>query len=73
MADQVFEDRLEGAAVAEGGLAGGEAGRIDDGITGRPVRVIVTARGEDRSAALRNVVIELTGNRARPYVVRARE
>jgi general secretion pathway protein K len=73
MADRVFEDRFEGAAVVQGGLEDDETARVDDGVTGRPLRVVVTARGGDGSAARRNVVIELTGNPARPYVVRARD
>ncbi len=73
MADRVFEEGFAGAPAIQGGLADGETGRADDGVTGRPLRVIVTARGADGSAARRNVVIELTGNPARPFVVRARE
>jgi len=73
MADQVFEDQFEGAVVAVGGLAAGEAARVDDGVVGRPLRIIVRARSADGSAAGRNVVVELTGNPARPYVVRARD
>lgn len=73
MADRVSEDGFAGVAVAEGGLGEAELGRVDDGVSGRPLRVIVTARGSGGSAARRNVVIELTGNPQRPYVVRARE
>lgn len=73
MADRVSEDGFAGVTVAQGGLTESETGRVDDGVTGRPLRVIVTARGADGAAARRNVVIELTGNPARPYVVRARE
>ena len=72
MADRVFEDGFAGVAV-QGGLAESETGVADNGVTGRPLRVIVTARGADGAAARRNVVIELTGNPARPYVVRARD
>lgn len=72
MADRVFEDGFAGFAV-RGGLAENETGVADNGVTGRPLRVIVTARGADGAAARRNVVIELTGNPARPYVVRARD
>lgn len=73
MADQVFEDGFAGIAVAEGGLAAGETARVDDGVTGRPLRIIVRACNPSGSAARRNVVIELTANPARPYVVRARD
>ncbi len=73
MADSVFEDRTAGVPVADGGLGTGEAARVDDGVTGRPLRIIVRARGDDGSAARRDVVIELTGNPARPYVIRSRE
>jgi len=70
---EVFEDRIDGAAVVEGGLTEELSGRVDDGVTGRPLRVTVTARNADGSAARRTVVIELTGNPQRPYVVRARD
>jgi hypothetical protein len=74
MADSVFEDGFAGgAAVADGGLGAAEGARVDDGVTGRPLRIIVRARGEDGSAARRDVVVELTGNPARPYVIRSRE
>jgi hypothetical protein len=42
-------------------------------VTSRPLRIIVRALGPDGAAARRNVVVELTGNPAKPYVVRARE
>jgi general secretion pathway protein K len=70
--NEVFEDQIDGAAVTEGGLSEELSGRVDDGVTGRPLRVIVTARSADGAAARRDVVIELTGNPARPYVVRGR-
>lgn len=73
MTERVFEETVGGVAVREGGLAEEDTGRIDDGVTGRPLRIIVRARGADGSAARRNVVVELTGNPARPYVVRARD
>lgn len=73
MADDVFEDGFAGVAVAQGGLGADELARPDDGVTGRPLRIIVRARGEDGSAARRDVVIELTGNPARPYVIRSRD
>lgn len=73
MQDRVFEDRFEGAVVAEGGLRASQVARVDDGVTGRPIRITVRARRADGSAARRNVVVELTGNPARPYVVRGRD
>jgi general secretion pathway protein K len=74
MTERVFEDEtLEGAAVRQGGLVPEDTGRFDDGVSGRPLRIIVRARGANGSAARRNVVIELTGNPARPYVVRSRD
>lgn len=73
MAEQVFEDNFDGVVVAEGGLEAGESAGVDDGVTGRPLRIIVRARNAGGSAARRNVVIELTGNPARPYAVRARD
>lgn len=74
MTEQVFEaETIDGVAVREGGLAPEDTGRVDDGITGRPLRIMVRARGVDGSAARRNVVIELTGNPLRPFVVRARD
>lgn len=72
MVETEFEDQLDGVAVVEGGLTEELSGSVDDGVTGRPLRVIVTARGEDGAAARRDVVIELTGNPARPFVVRGR-
>ena len=73
MADTVFEDGFEGVTVADGGLGTGESARVADGVTGRPLRIIVRARGEGGSAARRDVVVELTGNPARPYVIRSRD
>ena len=73
MSEQLFEDRFDGVAVTEGGLGAGEQSARDDGVTGRPLRIIVRARNADGSAARRNVVVELTGNRARPFVIRSRE
>lgn len=73
MTQAVFEDRFEGAVVAEGGLDEAQSGRVDDGVTGRPIRIMVRAANASGSAARRNVVVELTGNPARPYVVRARD
>ena len=71
-ASEAFEDRVDDAAVVEGGLTQELSGRVDDGATGRPLRVIVIASTADGAAARRDVVIELTGNPARPYVVRGR-
>jgi general secretion pathway protein K len=73
MAERVIEERVDGVAVREGGLSVDDTGRADDGVTGRPLRITVRARASDGSAARRNVVVELTGNPARPYVVRARD
>lgn len=73
MTERVFAESVNGVAVREGGLAPEDTGRVDDGVTGRPLRIIVRARGADGSAARRNVVIELTENPQRPYVVRARD
>ncbi len=74
MTERVFETEIvNGVAVREGGLAPENTGRVDDGLTGRPLRIVVRARGVNGSAARRNVVIELTGNPARPYVVRSRD
>lgn len=73
MTEQVINEVIGGVAVREGGLAPEDSGRIEDGVTRRPLRIIVRARGADGSAARRNVVIELTGNPQRPYVVRARD
>ena len=73
MTEQVFEDSFQGVAVVEGGLEADETGRVNDGVTGRPLRIMVRARNASGSAARRNVVIELTGNPARPYVVRSRD
>ncbi|MBU7579568.1 MAG: general secretion pathway protein GspK [Porphyrobacter sp.] len=73
MAETEFEDRVDGVAVTAGGLTEELSGRVDDGVTGRPLRVRVTARSGDGAAARRDVVIELTGNPARPYVVRGRD
>jgi general secretion pathway protein K len=73
MTENAFEDRVEGVAAVEGGLTDELSGRVDDGVTGRPLRVRVTARSSDGAAARRDVVIELTGNPARPYVVRGRD
>jgi type II secretory pathway component PulK len=73
MADRMFEDGFAGVAVAEGGLLASEVARPDNGVSGRPLRIIVRARKPDGAAAQRNVVIELTGNPARPYVIRSRE
>jgi general secretion pathway protein K len=73
MTETVFEERVEGVAAIEGGLTAELSGRVEDGVTGRPLRVSVTARGADGAAARRVVVIELTGNPARPYVVRGRD
>lgn len=74
MTEQVFEDEtFEGVSVRQGGLAPEDTGRVDDGVTRRPLRIIVRARNANGSAARRNVVIELTGNLARPYAVRSRD
>jgi general secretion pathway protein K len=74
MADRgAFEDRFAGVTVAEGGLTASQTGRVDDGVTGRPLRITVRASNAAGSAARRNVVIELTSNPLRPYVVRARD
>ena len=69
------DERFDGIAVAEGGIdsALAPARAADDGVTGRPLRIMVRARNAAGSAARRNVVVELTGNPARPYVVRARD
>lgn len=73
MTERVIEETVDGVAVREGGLAPEDTGRVDDGVTGRPLRISVRARNTGGSAARRNVVIELTGNPTRPYVVRARD
>lgn len=73
MAERVFEDKIDGVTVIEGGLTAGETARADNGVSGRPLRIMVRARKPSGSAARRNVVIELTRNPARPYVVRARD
>lgn len=74
MAEKVIaEESIGGVVVREGGLAPQDTGRRDDGVTGRPLRIMIRARGADGAAARRNVVVELTGNPARPYVVRARD
>jgi general secretion pathway protein K len=73
MREEVFEDTFAGATVIEGGLAAAETARRTDGVTGRPLRIMVRARNARGSAARRNVVIELTGNPALPYVIRARD
>jgi len=73
MTERVIDETVEGVTVREGGLAPEDSGRVDDGVTGRPIRIIVRARNASGSAARRNVVVELTGNPARPYVVRARD
>lgn len=74
MTERVFEETtFQGVAVRQGGLAPEDTGRTDDGVTGHPIRIIVRASNASGSAALRNVVVELTGNPARPYVVRARD
>ncbi len=73
MTERAIEESVNGVAVREGGLAQEDTGRVDDGVTGRPIRIIVRARNASGSAARRNVVVELTGNPARPYVVRARD
>ncbi|HSJ78666.1 MAG TPA: hypothetical protein VK913_08025 [Erythrobacter sp.] len=73
MADRVFDDGFAGVAVATGGLGADETGRDEDSLIGRPLRIIVRARNASGSAAQRNVVIEMTGNPARPYAVRSRE
>lgn len=73
MAETAFEDQFAGAAVVQGGLVEEGTPAPDDGITGRPLRIVVRARNESGSAAWRNVVVELTGNPARPYVVRSRD
>jgi general secretion pathway protein K len=69
----IADERVDGVAVREGGLAPEDTGRNDDGVTGRPLRIMVRAIGPDGGAARRNVVVELTANRARPYVIRARD
>lgn len=73
MTERVYTEVVEGVAVREGGLAPEDTGRVDDGVTGRPIRIIVRARSASGSAARRNMVVELTSNPARPYVVRARD
>lgn len=73
MNERAIAESVNGVAVREGGLAPEDTGRSDDGVTGRPIRIIVQARNASGSAARRNVVVELTGNPARPYVVRARD
>lgn len=73
MTEQVFEDSFQGVPVVEGGLDADETGRVNDGVTSRPLRIMVRARNASGSAARRNVVIELTGSPARPYVVRSRD
>lgn len=73
MADRLFEDGFAGVAVAQGGIGEDESGRVDDGVSGRPLRITARASNAAGSAARRSVVIELTGNPAKPYVVRARE
>lgn len=73
MTERAFAATVNGVAVREGGLAPADTGRIDNGVTGRPIRIIVRARNASGSAARRNVVVELTGNPARPFVVRARD
>jgi general secretion pathway protein K len=73
MAEKAIAEQLGGVEVREGGLSTQDSGRLDDGVTGRPLRIIVSALGQDGAAARRNVVVELTRNRARPYAVRARD
>ena len=73
MTERVIEETVDGVPVREGGLAPEDTGRVDDGVRGRPIRIIVRAYNASGSAARRNVVVELTGNPARPYVVRARD
>ena len=73
MAERVFDEQVGGVAVREGGLAPEDTGRPNDGVKGRPLRIIVHAVGQDGAAARRNVVVELTGNPGKPYVIRARE
>jgi general secretion pathway protein K len=73
MTERVIDEQVGGVAVREGGLDPRDFGRPDDGVRGRPLRIIVRALGADGAAARRNVVVELTGNPARPYVIRARE
>lgn len=73
MTERVIEESVGGVAVREGGLAPEDSGRANDGIRGRPLRILVRALGPDGAAARRNVVVELTGNPAKPYVIRARD
>jgi len=73
MTEQEIVEFVNGVKVREGGLAPEDRGRIEDGVTRRPLRIIVRARNASGSAARRNVVVELTGNPSRPYVVRARD
>lgn len=71
----VDDERFGGAIVQEGGLSDALLPNPQnvEGNTGRPLRIMVRARNAAGSAARRNVVVELTGNPARPYVVRARD
>jgi general secretion pathway protein K len=73
MDEQNVTETVGGVTVIEGGLEDTLAPRRDDGVIGRPLRIEVRASLPGGSAARRNLVIELTGNPARPYVVRARE
>jgi general secretion pathway protein K len=73
MTERVIEENFGGVAVREGGLDPQDFGRRDDGVRGRPLRIIVRAFTADGAAARRNVVVELTGNPTRPYVIRARD
>lgn len=73
MMERAIAETVDGVAVIEGGLEGLEPPRQADGAAGRPLRIEVRASLPGGSAARRNLVIELTGNAARPYVVRSRE
>ena len=74
MTERAFEPvTADGVAVREGGLTPEVAGQSGDRVSGRSIRISVRARGANGSAARRNVVVELTGNPARPYAVRSRD
>lgn len=69
------DEPFDGVTIIAGGLGDDQPAdaRADDTVVGRPLRVTVRARNAAGSAARRNVVVELTGNPTRPYVVRARD